>query len=185
MSLSAFARRYLRNHGCFLFLWLLRCFTSPGSLSYRMHSGMSDHKWPGFPIQKSTDRSLFASSPWLIAGYNVFHRLSMPRHPPYALNSFINPTSNRLTPAIRQVHALERYIQRPVHYLPSLARGTRDFQQVRGKHLKRLHSVLLQTNSATPKNLSTCQRACRTPRRLTLPAAAGRGSCSANLLGVT
>ena len=30
---SAFARRYLRNHFCFLFLRLLRCFSSPGSLS--------------------------------------------------------------------------------------------------------------------------------------------------------
>ena len=28
---SAFARRYLRNHYCFLFLRLLRCFSSPGS----------------------------------------------------------------------------------------------------------------------------------------------------------
>ena len=28
---SAFARRYLRNHFCFLFLRLLRCFSSPGS----------------------------------------------------------------------------------------------------------------------------------------------------------
>jgi hypothetical protein len=27
---SAFARRYSRNHFRFLFLWLLRCFTSPG-----------------------------------------------------------------------------------------------------------------------------------------------------------
>ena len=27
---SAFARHYLRNHGCFLFLRVLRCFTSPG-----------------------------------------------------------------------------------------------------------------------------------------------------------
>ena len=62
-----------------------------------MHSAMDDHKWPGFPIQKSTDQSLFASSLWLIAGYNVFHRLSMPRHPPYALSSFVTPTSNRRT----------------------------------------------------------------------------------------
>ena len=73
-----------------------------------MHSAMDDPKGPGFPIQKSTDRSLFASSPWLIAGYNVFHRLSMPRHPPYALNSFITPTSNRLTPVISLSHALGR-----------------------------------------------------------------------------
>ena len=28
---SAFARRYWRNHCCFLFLRLLRCFSSPGS----------------------------------------------------------------------------------------------------------------------------------------------------------
>ena len=28
---SAFARHYLRNHFCFLFLRLLRCFSSPGS----------------------------------------------------------------------------------------------------------------------------------------------------------
>ena len=30
LDFSAFARHYLRNHCCFLFLWVLRCFTSPG-----------------------------------------------------------------------------------------------------------------------------------------------------------
>lgn len=43
----------------------------------------------GFPIRRSTDRSLFASSPWLIAGYNVLHRLLVPRHPPIALSSLL------------------------------------------------------------------------------------------------
>ena len=43
----------------------------------------------GFPIRRSTDRSLFTSSPWLIAGYNVLHRLLMPRHPPIALSSLL------------------------------------------------------------------------------------------------
>ena len=33
---SDFARRYFRNHGCFLFLRLLRCFSSPGSPPYVM-----------------------------------------------------------------------------------------------------------------------------------------------------
>ena len=33
---SAFARRYLRNRVFFLFLRLLRCFSSPGSLPYVM-----------------------------------------------------------------------------------------------------------------------------------------------------
>ena len=32
LGLSAFARRYLRNQCLFLFLWLLRCFSSPRSL---------------------------------------------------------------------------------------------------------------------------------------------------------
>ena len=35
---SAFARRYLRNHCYFLFLRLLRCFSSPGSLRTAMDS---------------------------------------------------------------------------------------------------------------------------------------------------
>ena len=38
----AFARRYLRNHFCFLFLRLLRCFSSPGSLCTPMDSVHSD-----------------------------------------------------------------------------------------------------------------------------------------------
>ena len=48
---SAFARRYLRNHCYFLFLRLLRCFSSPGSLRTAMDSlcgGMQC--MPGFPI---------------------------------------------------------------------------------------------------------------------------------------
>ena len=47
----------------------------------------------GFPIRRSTDQSLFTSSPWLIAGYNVLHRLLMPRHPPIALSS-LSPNQN-------------------------------------------------------------------------------------------
>ena len=39
---SAFARRYLRNHFCFLFLRLLRCFSSPGSPCMTMDSSCSD-----------------------------------------------------------------------------------------------------------------------------------------------
>ena len=35
---SAFARRYLRNRFFFLFLWVLRCFSSPGWLYEPMDS---------------------------------------------------------------------------------------------------------------------------------------------------
>ena len=43
---------------------------------------------PGCPIRKSSDISLVCSSPKLIAAYHVLHRLSEPRHPPYALKCF-------------------------------------------------------------------------------------------------
>ena len=45
---SAFARRYWRNHCCFLFLRLLRCFSSPGSPHtpmYSVHDTCGLHKW--------------------------------------------------------------------------------------------------------------------------------------------
>ena len=59
---SAFARRYLRNHFCFLFLRLLRCFSSPGSLRMTMDSSYGDWQCqPGSPIQRSTDQCLFAA----------------------------------------------------------------------------------------------------------------------------
>ncbi len=76
LGCSAFARRYLRNRVCFLFLWLLRCFSSPGSLSYRMHSGTSDpQKWAGFPHSET-----FGSLPdyRLPEAYRRFPRPSSP-----------------------------------------------------------------------------------------------------------
>ena len=58
----------------------------------------------GFPIQKSPDHRIFAASPELIAGYYVFHRLWLPRHPPHALNyltiqpqTVVAPTSSTRT----------------------------------------------------------------------------------------
>ena len=94
-GLSAFARRYLRSRCCFPFLRLLRCFSSPRSLPYPMHSDTDDPYGPGFPIRKSQDQSSVTSSPGHIAGSNVLHRLSTPRHPPCALNNLTAPTSTR------------------------------------------------------------------------------------------
>ncbi len=56
-----------------------------------MNSACSDWVLPQtrFRIQKSPDQRLFASFPEHIAGYHVFRRLSMPRHPPYTLKSLI------------------------------------------------------------------------------------------------
>ena len=58
----AFARRYWQNLGWFLFLALLRCFSSGGSLRITMYSlyGQYPCRYWGFPIRKSTDHNLFA-----------------------------------------------------------------------------------------------------------------------------
>src|SRR5713101_6329687 len=64
LGYSEFARHYFRNHGCFLFLWVLRWFTSPGSLHHPMNSGEGNecsHSL-GFPIRTSPDHRLLASS---------------------------------------------------------------------------------------------------------------------------
>ncbi len=63
-----------------------------------MNSAQDDWRLlrPRFRIQKSPDRRLFASFPELIAGYHVFRRLSMPRHPPYTLSSLTTFIDHRL-----------------------------------------------------------------------------------------
>ena len=51
LATSAFARHYSRNHYCFLFLRVLRCFTSPRSLhtTYTFSGGYRDMTPGGFP----------------------------------------------------------------------------------------------------------------------------------------
>ena len=64
LGCSEFARHYYRNHGCFLFLRVLRWFTSPGSPEHPMDSDARNgcsHPL-GFPIRKSPDHSLLAAS---------------------------------------------------------------------------------------------------------------------------
>lgn len=63
LGCSDFARHYFRNHGCFLFLWVLRWFTSPGSLPDAMDSRQDKpcSHGLGFPIRTSPDRRLLAS----------------------------------------------------------------------------------------------------------------------------
>ena len=84
LGYSLFARHYSGNHYCFLFLSLLRCFSSGGWLSFEYYI----FNIVGWPIRKSRDIMLVCSSSWLIAAYHVLRRLSDPRHPPCALNCF-------------------------------------------------------------------------------------------------
>ena len=63
LASSAFARHYLRNLGWCLFLALLRCFSSGGSLPTPIlfNAGWLSIAQPGFPIRKSPDRCVFAA----------------------------------------------------------------------------------------------------------------------------
>ena len=84
-----FARRYLGNRYYFLFLGVLRCFSSPRYPPATMYSLQDDTRLvvPGFPIQTSPDQRMFSSSPKLIAAFHVFLLHLTPRHPPFALSS--------------------------------------------------------------------------------------------------
>lgn len=71
----------------FLFHWVLRCFTSPGARRTPMYSVHDNTAFPvlGYPIRKSSDQRLLATSPKLIAGCYVLHRHVLSSHPPCAL----------------------------------------------------------------------------------------------------
>ena len=58
-------------------------------------AGLTTGHLRGSPIRKSPDQSSSTSSPGLIAGHNVLHRLLVPRHPPIALSSLSNTHVNR------------------------------------------------------------------------------------------
>ena len=60
LASSAFARHYSRNLGWCLFLALLRCFSSGGSLPVPIWFS-TGYLAVGFPIRKSPDRSSFAA----------------------------------------------------------------------------------------------------------------------------
>ncbi len=76
LGCSGFARHYSRNRYYFLFLRLLRCFSSAGC-----RSRVPVLTGTGFPIRRSPDQSYFDSSPRLIVANHVLHRLTVPRHP--------------------------------------------------------------------------------------------------------
>ena len=82
---SAFARHYSRNHFCFLFLCLLRCFSSAGSPPNSRMSGLQPDGLPHSEIRVS---SLICSYARLIAACHVLLRLQEPWHPPCALGYF-------------------------------------------------------------------------------------------------
>ena len=68
----------------FLFLWVLRCFSSPGSLLpiYRFNWEMPLVRNGRFPYSEIPGSAPVHGSPRLIAVSHVLHRHLTPRHPP-------------------------------------------------------------------------------------------------------
>jgi hypothetical protein len=90
---SAFARRYLRNRCCFLFLWVLRCFTSPRSLLTPMHSVL-DTLAGGLPHSEIPRSQPIYRLP------RAYRRFSRPSSPLNAKTSAVRPSCliTNLTP---------------------------------------------------------------------------------------
>ena len=79
-----FARRYSGSRGFFLFLRLLRCFSSPRSLPYPILFRHRFHAFnvEGFPIRKSRVKACLAAHRGLSQQCHVLHRFLAPEHPP-------------------------------------------------------------------------------------------------------
>src|SRR5699024_3345515 len=82
-----FARRYLGNRICFLFLQVLRCFSSLGMprISYEFRYTYCSITNSGFPHSEIFGSSFTYNSPKHIGVSPVLRQCLVPRHPPCAL----------------------------------------------------------------------------------------------------
>ena len=89
LGYSPFARRYSGNRVFFLFLEVLRCFSSLGSrrATYVFSDGRLGITPAGFPHSGILGSKPACGSPRLIAASHALHRFLAPRHPPFALSS--------------------------------------------------------------------------------------------------
>ena len=114
LASSAIARHYTRNHKLFSSPTGTEMFHFPASTpTQTMHSPAGNTTQPvlGFPIRTSSDQRFVGNSPRHNAASHVLHRLSMPRHPPYARNKTHGHTNKQVqTPK----HKKERY-SRPLY----------------------------------------------------------------------
>src|SRR5699024_7410942 len=94
-----FARRYLGNRNCVLFLQVLRCFSSLGlpRQSYELRLTSCSITSSGFPHSEILEAQFTYNSPRHIGVSPVLHRLLVPRHPPCALIHLTSFTVNKHT----------------------------------------------------------------------------------------
>ena len=95
LGCCAFARHYLRNRCYFLFLWVLRCFSSPRSP--RSPAPVPGSLLAGFPIRTSAGHRAFAPHRGFSQLITSFFASESHRHPPCALLLFLCPFIGRAT----------------------------------------------------------------------------------------
>ena len=133
---SPVARHYWGNHYCFLFLEVLRCFSSL-RLPHCTKAVIITLQVIGLSHSEISGSKDICSYPKLIAAYHVLHRLREPRHPPEALTYFRH---NQLI--LLAVVEISRHLHILKH---------------RGK--QRLSSILLQSLKTLLQScVSICQR---------------------------
>ena len=119
LASSRFARRYFGNLGWFLFLRLLRCFSSAGlpPYDYFIHHTVLEYCSSGFPHSEIHGSMDICSSPWLIAACHVLLRLLMPRHSSYALISLTSSQVSLLVTLIFQTISRSPWVSSFFHYV--------------------------------------------------------------------
>ena len=87
LGCSPVARHYWGNHCCFLFLRVLRCFSSP-RWPHANHRVMAGLQPAGLSHSETRGSKVICTYPRIIAAYRVLRRLREPRHPPCAFRNF-------------------------------------------------------------------------------------------------
>ena len=117
LGCSPFARHYWGNHFCFLFLRVLRCFSSPG-WPYVLLRNIR-HKTDGLSHSGACGSIRICQSPQIFAACHALLRLREPRHPPYALCNFL--CFKRTLISVRIILLLlELFLKSNFNYLPLL-----------------------------------------------------------------
>ena len=104
-----------KSLNCFLFLQVLRWFTSLSSLleTYGFSFRILHFQRSGLPHSEIFGSTPVCGFPKLIAADHVLHRLPSPRHPPYALSSLIITFAFGARSTIRRVCPSIFSCQRP------------------------------------------------------------------------
>ncbi len=155
-----FARRYSGNHGCFLFLGLLRCFTSPRWLdtAYVFSGAYCGMTRSGLPHSDIAGSKAASASPTLIAGNHVLHRLLVPRHPPYALCNFSEISiDTRTRPTLTERRCIDTTLDEETlmdRFVPDVSGVCASRQSETATDRTRLNTSSELSKNKTPQNPS-------------------------------